>query len=224
MGILGLALPLLFLLPTFIQYGFAQGPAGLMHASQLFNFKNFKDFPVIMARYLSFPCFEIPRFIGTGSGERWQFFRDAPWLWPPGAFLIIFGVIEPFALLFAGWFEDKRHPQSRWIGYLTLLGLLWIWFCFWFTSNGEAAHMYYVFFPLVTIYFFYVWARFMVLPWWRPFAWVCLTLSLWFQTGFMVHKFLKENTIYSDRARMVKAIEAKDYRILSERRPWPVFY
>jgi hypothetical protein len=219
----GAALPLAFLIPTLVGYGFKNGSDGVLSSFQLFNVRNFRDFFTILARYFSFPCFEMPRFIGSGTGERLQFFREAPWLWPPGAFLTILGWIQPFILLFAIWFKDKRHSDARTIGFLTLAGFFWIWFCFWFTENGPAAHMYYLFLPLVTVHYFYVWSRFVKKRGWKKFGLVCLAASFWFQTGFVIREFQKGTSLYADRAKIVRAIEEKDYRLLSERRPWALY-
>ncbi len=219
----GVAIPLVFLIPTLIEYGWTQGSSGILNSSQSFNIRNFRDFFTIMARYLSFACFEMPRFIGSGTGERLQFFREASWLWQSGAFLILLGWIQPFVLLFAVWFKDKHHPEAKTIGLLTLAGFVYVWFCFWFTENGPAAHMYYAFLPLVTVYYFYVWSRFVAKPGWKKFGLVCLAASFWFQTGFMIKEFQKGTSLYADRAKIVRAIQEKDYRLLSERRPWALY-
>ncbi len=222
-GIGGWILPFLFLLPTLLNYGFGQGKAGIAHAGEFLNFKNVSEFWNVLGRYFSFPCFEIPRFIGSGTGERLQFFKDAPWLWAPGVFLILLGWLQPLVLLFAGWVKEPPKG-TRFMAALTLAGFVWVWVCFWFTSNGPAAHMYYLFFPLVTVYFFYLWNWFSSVSWWNYFAAVCVAVSLWFQTGFMIHQYRNGNSLESDRGKVVQAIEKKDYRLLSERRPWPVFY
>lgn len=220
---LGAVFPLCFLLPTLVKYGFFHGSEGLLKTSALFNFDNFKNFLTILARYLSFPCYEMPRFLGSGTSERWGFVKQALWLAPPAIFLWLLGLLQPFVLLIWGWFKDERHSDSKTILGLTMGTLLWVWVCFWFTSNGIAAHMYYVLLPLTVVYSFYIWSRLAPKKGWRTFGMVCLVASLWFQTGFIIQK-MKTQSLYANRDKIVKALDQKDYRLLSERRDWGVFY
>lgn len=213
----GAVLPLALLAPTLAGYGLLRETAGLTAVSMGFNWENFKFLPTILARYLSFPCFEMPRFIGSGTAERTQFFKDAFWLIPPGIFLTLLGWVQPVVLLVWGWFKDRRHREGRLVQGLVMTGLLWTWFCFWFTSNGPAAHMYYVLFPLTAVGFFYACARLAPKLFWRRFGLVCLLASLWFQTGYLV-KSMKGPSLFSDRARIVRAIDQRDHRFLAERR------
>jgi hypothetical protein len=221
LGFLGGALvPLFFLIPTLLKYGFGQGSEIFSNAVAIFHADNFKSFFTVLARYLSFSCYEMPRFIGSGTGERLAFFKEETWLIIPGVFLYFLGILQAVVLFIYGWFKDPRHPDAAMILRLTMLSFLWIWVCFWFTSNGPAAHMYYVFLPLTVVYSFYVWSRLAPQRGWRRFAMICLAASLWFQSGFIYHQLEKGRSVYSDRPRIAKAIQQKDYRILAERRPW----
>ncbi len=213
----GAALPAVFLAPTFLKYGFASGPVGIVKVAQVFNLDNFLSFFTLLARYLSFPCFEMPRFLGSGTAERLDFLNHAPWLYPPALFLLLVGWLQPFALLLYGWGKDKRHPEGAFLRWLTFGCLAWIWVCFWFTSTGPAAHMYYLFLPLTVVYYFYLWSRVSAKPAWRRFAAACLVASLWFQTGFLVQR-MKDRSLYTDRGRIVEALRQKNYRLLWERR------
>lgn len=217
-AVFGSILPLAFLLPTYLKFGLGHGPSGILHSFQLFHWDNFKDFFTVLARYLSFAAYEIPRFIGSGKGERIAFLNQAPWLWPPALFLFIVGLIQPFFFLLTGFFRDKeRTGEARWAWGLTMGAFLWVWFCFWFTSTGTAAHMYFVFMPLVVVQSFFVWARLKGTAW-KGFALACLIASLWLQTGVMVQKF-KDRSLESHREVIVRALQERDYRLLGERRP-----
>jgi hypothetical protein len=213
----GAALPLALLAPTLLNYGLARGSAGFTAVAMGFNWDNFKSFPTILARYLSFPCFEMPRFIGSGTGARVEFFKKALWLLPPGIFLTLLGWVQPFALLFLEWRKNGKHPEASVFRNLVALGFLWVWFCFWFTSSGPSSHMYYVFLPLTVVYSFHVWSRFTSRSG-KVWAAACLAASLWFQSGFILQG-LKGPSLYSDRPRVAKALQQKDYRVLGERRP-----
>jgi hypothetical protein len=187
-----------------------------------FNRDNFLSFFTILAQYLSLVCYEMPRFIGPYNVDRFAFLNTAPWLYPPAWFLTLVGWIQPFVLLVFGAFRYPKHPEARWIYGLVMLALLWTWFCFWFTSSGFAAHMYYLFMPIIAVYYFYLWSRLAAKPRWRAFGILCLAASLCFQTGFMIQMFRKQ-PLWSDRSRIVKAIQQKDYRLLAERRPWVTY-
>ena len=215
----GAAMPLGLLLPTFIQFGFHHGSEGFSQVAVRFNPGNFKEFFTILARYLSLACFEMPRFLGSGTGERKAFFDGLLWLVPPALFLTLVGWIQPFVLLIYGWFKDKRHPEAFFIQCLTLGSLLWVWFCFWFTTTGPAAHMYYVFLPLIVVSFFFILRRLSPRKGWRNFGLICLVASLWFQSGFIYRNLTKGGSLYSNREKIVQALSKKDFRLLAERRP-----
>lgn len=213
----GGALPLAFLIPTLVKYGLSQG-AGGMALSVGFNRDNFLSFFTILARYLSLPCFELPRFIALSSETRWAFFKENPWLAPPGFFLILLGLVQPFVLLIWGWFKDPKHKDAKSITRLTFLGLLWVWMSFWFTSKEPAAHMYYILLPLVAVHSFYIGSRLARDRRWRLFGIACIMANLWFTTGY-VARMMKTQSLYTNRAQVEKAIQEKNYRVLGERRP-----
>ncbi|HEY5037851.1 MAG TPA: hypothetical protein VIJ93_02150 [bacterium] len=218
----GAALPLAFLVPTFVRYGFQQESGGFTGVAMGFSWDNFCSFFTILARYLSFPCFEMPRFLGSGTQERLEFLKRAPWLIPPAIFLTLIGWFQPFVLLIYGWFKDSKHGDARDIHRWTMIGFFWIWVCFWFTSKQPASRMYYLFLPLVTVYYFYLWSRLVSRVGCRRFAAACLIASLWFQSGYMA-RMIKDRSLYTDRHRIVKALQEKDYHILYERRPWALY-
>jgi len=216
----GSTFPLAFLLPTLIKFGFSQGASG-MGLSVAFNWNNFLAFFTVLARFFSLPSFELPRFIGPGTQARIEFFKAVPWLLVPGLFLVLVGWIQPFVLLIAGFFKDEQRPGASAVHRWTLFTLILVWISFWFTSKPPQAHMYYIVLPLLSVYSFYIWDRFAPRKSWRIFAVICLAANLWFEAGYMV-VMLKKQSLYLDRARVVKAIDDKDYRILGERRPGSV--
>jgi hypothetical protein len=209
--------PLAFLVPTFVQYGFHHTPSGITHSFEFLNWDNVKAILTILARYLSLSCFEIPRFLGGGTGERFDFLNKAPWLYPPAWFLTIVGWVQPFVLLVAVfWKEFQKTREALWTYGLTLAVVQGIWFCFWFTTTGPSAHMYFIFMPLVLVFSFFVWAS-LKGKLWKGLAWACVIASLWFQTGFMIQSS-KGRSFWASRAAAAQALEKNDYRILSERR------
>ncbi len=211
------AAPLAALLaPTYLKYGFAQGTSGFQ-LSRLFNPDNFKAFPVILGRFLSLPCFETLRFIGTGTAERRDFLVHSFWIILPGLFMVLMGWLQPLSLFALGWFRDKKHPDSWTITKIALFAFLLVWLSFWFTSKEPLAHIYYILMPLLTVYSIYAWSRWASHRAWRIFAVVCIIANLWFEAGYLA-RMLKTQSLYTDRAKVAKAIGQKDDRILGERR------
>jgi hypothetical protein len=188
----------------------------------LFYRDNVLSFFTILARYLSLACFEILRFLGPHTVDRMAFLRAVPWIWPPAVFLFLLGLVQPFALLLAGWFPHQRHPDNLWVQRLVFLTLFWVWICFWFTTNGPAAHMYYLFLPLVVLCYFYLWARLAPYPGWRILGGAALAASLWLHTGILIKK-AGEGSFLRNHARVAQAMEREDYRLLAERRPWVLY-
>ena len=206
------------LVPTYLKYGFHHSEGGFQLAT-FFNPSNFLAFFTILGRYLSLPCFETLRFLlAPGEVRHMDFFKTAPWLLPLGLFMILLGWLQPLSLLFLGWFKDPRHSAARSVAKAALLGFLLVWVSFWFTSKIPFAHIYYVLMPLLVVYSIYAWSRWASSRPWRIFAVVCLAANLLFQTGWMV-RMEPVQSLYTDRAKVVKAIQQKDESILGERRP-----
>ncbi len=219
--ILGSILPFDCLLPTLLQYGILKPAGGLTHAATLFHFDNFKMVLTILARYLSLPSFEIPRFIGGSTAERWAFLLQIPFVIPAAFFLILAGWVQPLVLLFYPWFETKAFGIRR-LYVLAMAGFLLVWVCFWFSATGPSAHMYYVLLPMVAAYSFSVWDQLALKPFAQGLAVVCIFASLWFQTGVACQQ-ISGDSLYQDRNRIVRAIHEKDYQLLAPRRPWVIY-
>jgi hypothetical protein len=215
--VLGAAIPLLFIIPTFLKYGIRQ-EAGGMGLATAFNWENFKAIYLVLPRYLSLVCYEMPRFLGGGTHWRLQFLlQDAPWVMVPGFFLWLVGYAQPFAFLIWGWFKDPRHPEAKGIQTITFLGIFLVWASFCFNAKGPAAVSYYILLPLIAVGSFYIWSRFAPYRGWRRFGMACIIASLWFQTGYLAWQMTNQS-LYLDRAKLVKAIQERDYHIFGERR------
>ena len=231
LGFMGGALPpFACLLPTVLQAGLAHGSEGLRETLLWFNGENFKNGFTILARYFSFPCFEMPRFIGGSTGERMAYLKAAPWLYVPYFFLLILGWLQPFFLLLYGWWKkpellkDPKSNDFKKLQWLFFASFFWIWAIFWFTTTGPSSHMYLVFLPLAVVYYFYVW-NYMTgnRTAWRRFAALVLAFNLWFQAGFIVSQLMHGRGVYSNRQVIDRAIQEKNYRILGERRSWSYY-
>lgn len=102
------ALPMLALLiPTYVKFGLARGDVASGFAVP-FNVKNLLDVGTILAQFLSLVSFELPRFLGVNTYLRFHFLAvDHPYLFLPGIFLWIGGLLQPLVLLLA-WFKKGR--------------------------------------------------------------------------------------------------------------------
>ncbi len=213
--LLGLLPVAALLLPTFLKYGWSQG-AGGTGTARLFCPDNFLAFFTVLARYFSLASFEIPRFIGQHTPQRMGFFKSAPWLVPPGIFLLLTGWLQPLVLLVFGgifWGGQKRV--------VTALGLgtfLMVYASFWFTYKEPLAHIYYVLIPVVILYSFYVWEELSSIRYFRVIGILCLAASLWLWGGYIVEKINAPLSLYSNRPLVMKAIQEKNYHLLGERR------
>jgi len=213
----GSAIPLAFLIPTLLKFGLSQG-AGGMGLAVPFSWDNFKAFVTILARYYSLVSYELPMYLGAGTSDRVDFFKQTLWVAPPGLLLVLVGWAQAIVLAFWGFWSDKRHPEVRILQIVTWAGFLLVWVEFWFTTKLPQPRMYYIMFPLIAVYSFYLWSRIAQFPYWRTFGKVCLVASLWFELGYLIH-MIPIQSMYTNRPLVVKAIQEKDYHLLGERRP-----
>ncbi len=229
----GAALPVSLILPTVFRYGWHILLTG-ESTFVLFNIQNILAFLTMLARYLSLACYEIPQFIGHHTKDRWEFLTVLdPWLFPFAMFLLVVGWIQPFILLVTGFIQPltayfkKRLPEALRPGEAPLFLLagsafLLYYLSFWFTRKEPFAHISYVYFPLVTVFSFYVWARLAKKTFWRKFGIVCLVVNLFMQAGLTLY-WIPHRSLYLNRDQVVKAIQEKDYHILGERRPGSIY-
>ncbi len=217
----GSAFPLAFLIPTWFKYGLFQEAGGLGTAVA-FNMENFMAFFTILARLLSLVTYEMPRFLGENTSLRLGFLTSRPLLLPPGFFLWAVGLVQVPVLLFFGFRKDLSRPQATGISLLTLFAFCLAWGSSWFTSKPPLAHIYYILFPLVAVYSFYVWERLARLRGWRIFGVVCLATNLWFHVGYLA-AMMQSRSLYTNRAQVVQAIAEKNEHLLGERRPGSLY-
>jgi hypothetical protein len=218
--ICGAALPCALLVPTFLKYGLANG-AGDTGALVVFNAENLKKYlnPVegILGRFLSLASFELPRFVGRNTSERLAFVRAHLWLAPIVAFLTVVGLLQP-ALLIILWFK-RAHAQHDWraIKLLTLSTLALLYALFAFSFRPPHSHTFYVTLPLAMLYSFYCWSPYLTRRRWQIFAAIILACSVVFHTTLALDRRAR-TSLYTNRAIVQSAINARDYHILGERR------
>jgi hypothetical protein len=205
------------LVPTYLKYGLSAGSGGTAEAVR-FNAENATALWGIVNRTLSFASFEVARFVGGHTRDRIEFLREEPWLAPFVLFLFAVGVAQVAALL-GSWFL-RTHAQRDWraIKYLALCNVLLLYLCFLFSLKPPQSNHLYVTLPLPVLYAFYCWDRLLVRPRWRKLAAVVLACGVLFHVGLALHN-LPRVSLYVDRRAAQRAVDARDYRILGERRP-----
>lgn len=205
------------LVPTYLKYGLSAGSGGTAEAVRL-NAENATALWGIVNRTLSFASFEVARFVGGHTRERVEFLRGEPWLAPFAFFLFAVGVAQVAALL-GSWFL-RAHAQTDWraIKYLALFNVVLLYLCFLFSLKPPQSNHLYVTLPVPVLYAFYCWDRLLARPRWRKLAAAVLACGLLFHAGLALHN-LPRVSLYVDRRAAQAAIDARDYRILGERRP-----
>ena len=217
----GAALSGCLLAPTFLAYGAAGGAGGTgsMVAPNAGNIARvFNPVEGVPARFLSLASFEVARFVGRNSEERLAFLRENLWLAPCALFLGAVGLLQPAAMIVM-WFR-RRPARADWpqVRRLALLTALLLCALFLFTAKAPASHTFYVTFPVAALYGFYCWDALLGTRARRAFAAAFLACGVVFHAGLARHNFSRVS-LYADRATARSAVEAKDYRILGERRP-----
>ncbi len=204
-----------FLLPTFFKYGLSQG-SGQTGALLQLHPDNLKSFFTILARVLSFASFELPRFVGANTAERWAFFQAHLWLLPLGALLLLAGWFQVL-LLVVQWFL-RKNPGKDWRAakFLILGSVLLVYVSFWFTSKTPAAHTYYLFLPVAMLYSFYCWNDWMGEIRWQRWAKIFLVCGLLYQAGLAL-AWIPTRSMYKDRSIPASAIDQKNYHLFGEK-------
>ena len=194
---------------------------GSTNESLGFNFENlWRHWNIVegvLGRFLSFASFELPRFIGDNTAVRLAFMKENPWLIPFVVFLTLAGILQCVAMLVL-WFK-KEHAHKDWkaVKYFTLGTVVLLYFSFLFSMKLPHSHTFYLTFPIAMLYSLYCWSAFLKKRGWQKFAAAFIICGLIFHIGLAVSN-LKHVSIYTERARIVEAIKAKDYRIVGERR------
>jgi hypothetical protein len=217
--VVGAVVPATLLLPTFFKYGFRVGLGNTGDAMQI-NLHNvvaaLNPVEGVLPRFLSFASYEIPRFIGNNTTTRIAFLRANPWLIPFAIFLTALGIVQPIHLIWQ-WFANKSSREDwKAIKYCALATVAWLCVAFMFSMKLPAAHTFYLMIPIVLLYALYAWERWLVKSSWQRFAAAAIACSIIFHAGLALRN-LPATSIYEDRARIVEALEKKDFQIVGER-------
>ena len=212
---------LALIIPTWLRYGLNPGhvASGFLVS---FNFYNVTEGLTVLARYLSLVCFELLRFIGQGTHERWEFLLAHPLLFLPGIILSVGGIAQPTILAFAVF--KRKHPLKDWeaLKGVMVACFLMIWISFWFTSKLPLAHIYMIFYPMLMLYSFYVWDLFLKNKTFTRAAKTFVLLGLLFM-GLYAPILAQRDGLFLQRENLAQAIQQKNYHLAGERRPGTLY-
>jgi hypothetical protein len=212
------------LVPTIARYGVAAFAVG---SNAQFHVLGPSTAVTILARFLSFPSFELNRFLGLDTAGRLTFLSRNPWLVPPALVLGLIGFVQPVVLALL-WFGRRKEGDWRAIRMTALVTVIWIYASFFFSVRGPLAHSYYVALPIAMLYSFYCWdtlaSRAPASLNWQPVAAVILAIGVVFHLGQAAGR-ARERSLYINRPLAQLAVATPDDRLLGTRRmdtapPW----
>ena len=212
----GLFVGALTLLPTIITYGMHS--SGGTEKNIVFAVSNTKNIVTIFARFLSFATFEVPYMLGGDTPSRLAVIKENIWMAPIALILLLVGWVQVayFVLCF---FRKSELPEWKPLKLLVIASILLVYVCFLFSIKGPSSHTFYIMLPLAMFYSFYCYQRLLsgnALLWKKVFG-VCLVLGVLFHIGLAKYYYPKVS-LYTDRAKVERAINEKNYKILGNRR------
>jgi hypothetical protein len=209
-----------FVIPTYIHYGMHAGSGGVQ-SNIIFNVSNLKEIGNLIMRLLSYATFELWHFIDFGDNPKWQFFTDHFWAAPFMFFVIVIGVLQA-VYLFLSFFPfiiKNISVEFKWIKGIMLIALLITYISFLFSIKAPSSHTFYLLFPLVIIYSFYCWQPLFAKKWFRILMILMLFSGLIIQSTLARYNYTRVS-MYKNRELPVKAINERNYKILSDRRAY----
>ena len=212
-----------FALPTILRFGGNVGFAGQTSSMIHLNTRTLplrpdKAFDVV-ARFLSFASFEIPRFIGPDTAARLDFVKAHWWLAPVVLLLVVVGTLQPLAMLWIGLFAKPPHPRA-WSGVRRLcfgtIGLLYLGFAF--SRKPPHAHTFYVTLPVAMLFSLSCWNECLQRRRWQ----ICASILL--AGNILLHAVLAlshqaHHPWALERQGIKRALKDGDYHAFGDRRP-----
>ncbi|HUO57598.1 MAG TPA: hypothetical protein VMV05_05420, partial [bacterium] len=205
-------------LPTFLRpdYHLFRDVHGF---SLTFNTHNLLSFFTTLVQFFAMACFEMPRFIGQHTGERFHFLAQH-WLLGPGAFLWFFGFLQVLLLVVFLFYPHSVAGDWKAVRGLTGGMFLFTYLCFLFTVKNPDINTFYEILPLVLLDSLYVCNFFWSRPWGRTVLAFALLCSLIFEPSLALIRRTENNSFYLRyEGTMSQAIAQKNDHLLGERRP-----
>jgi hypothetical protein len=215
------AIPMFILvIPTYLKYGFLG--TGQTEQNIIFNINNFSNFFKIFLRTFSFSSFEVARFIGHNTESRINFALNYFWAIPFILFGFLMGFFQTLFLIYK-IFTKNDLKGWQFIKYFLIIMIFIVYFMFFFSIKGPSAHTFYLLIPVVFIYSFYSFKKYLKLKIWKRLAYFTILSSIIFHISIAIDG-KKKRSIFSKRdntsgfEKVAKALNKKNYKILGERR------
>jgi hypothetical protein len=218
--LLGSLITAAFVIPTYLKYGLLSGSGGVQ-SNIVFNFSNLKEIANLIMRFLSFATFELWHFIDFGDNPKRQFFTDHMWAAPFMFFVIAIGVLQAVYLFlsFFPFINKNKSSEFKRIKIIVITVLLITYLSFLFSVKAPSSHTFLVLFPLVMIYSFYCWQPLFAKRSFKILMIVMLFSGIITNATLARYNYYKVS-MYRNRELPQKAIQQRDYRILSGRRSY----
>jgi hypothetical protein len=214
--LLGAVIPGSLLFPTLWVYGLRAG--GTDQALRV-EWVDPSKLVMIAARFLSFPSFEIARFLGRSTARRVYFISQHPWLAPFAVIVGLAGVVQPVLMALLWFKKDPADPRWRPLKWMVLATIVVLYFSYFLASNKDPqAHAFYVVAPLAMLYAFHCFRQ-VDSPRLRKAAAAILALGLVYHAGLATVR-LGERSLYKNRRVVMAAIGTKTPEVLGHRRPF----
>ena len=211
-----------FVLPTILRFGGNVGFTGQTSSMIYLNTHNLPIYPAkafdIVARFLSFASFEVPRFIGPDTATRLAFVKEYFWIAPAVVLLTVVGTLQPLGMSVIGLCAEK--PQTpEWPSVRRLcvgtIGLLYLSFAF--SRKPPHAHTFYVTLPIALLFSLYCWNEYLQEKRWQICASILLVCNLLLHVALgIAHQ--AHHPWATDRQQIARALTDGDYHELGERR------
>jgi len=213
---LGGALPAGLLLPTLWTYGLL---AGGTEQSVRPEWLDPSKLVLIATRFLSFPSFEITRFLGRSTARRLYFISQHPWLAPLAVVLGLAGLAQPALLLWLWFKQNPGDPRWRALKWTVLATVLFLYFSYFFASNKDPqAHAFYVVAPLAMVFAFHGYGL-VDSPRLRKVSALLLVMGVVYHAGLAAARF-GDRSLYKNRRVVLAALGEKLPEIFGHRRPF----
>ncbi|GEJ56157.1 hypothetical protein [Anaeromyxobacter diazotrophicus] len=202
------------LVPTFLRYG-ASGTGGVEHNVALHP-RALLELPALVQRFVSFGAFEVPYMLGGDRAQRVAVLAAHPWVIPFAAALFAAFLLQ-VALYVLSLLRRGAAAWTR-LRDLVLACLALLAAGFLFSVKGPSSHTFYVLFPVALLWSFACLQRALAAR-----ARLRVALALLLACGAVFHAALalehyRHRSLYRDRDRVVRALEARDHRLLGTRR------
>ncbi|NQY67019.1 MAG: hypothetical protein HRT72_04765 [Flavobacteriales bacterium] len=210
--LIGLSIGLLTLVPTWLNDTLYEGNIGTNIVIKLNNWSNL---PVIVSRLFSFSAYEIPYFLGTK--HRYEIISDQIWMTPIMLFLLIVGFAQVGLFIYSFFIKNKTEGFFQ-LKILLLITIILLYFSFFFSIKGPSSHTFYILAPLPIFYSFYAYEYLLdKSKYTLPLLKFILLCGILFHIGLGLYNF-QNTSLYTDRVKIVNALENMDYTILGTRR------